>query len=123
MENQINFSHAATIFPVKDIQRSIDFYTQQLKFDLTFTWEDPITYAVLKKGGVSIHLTKRADDLYPSKKHTALYIFVHNLQEVYEQCLKEQVPILNPLGARDYQMKDFDIQDPEGYIITFGKGE
>lgn len=123
MENQTNFSHAATIFPVKDVQRSIDFYTHQLKFDLTFTWDDPITYAVLKKGGVSIHLTKRADDLHPSKKHTALYIFVHNLQEVYEQCIKEQVQILNPLGARDYQMKDFDIQDPDGHIITFGKGE
>ena len=117
-----NFSHAATILPVVDVQRSVIFYTEKLGFDLTFSWEEPMTYAVLKRGGVSIHLTERGDHNTPSAQHCILYIFVYDIERIYEHCLQEEVEIKNSLGERDYAMKDFDIVDPDGYIITFGKG-
>jgi catechol 2,3-dioxygenase-like lactoylglutathione lyase family enzyme len=118
-----NFSHAATIFPVTDIRRSLEFYTEKLEFDKKFEWGEPPTYIVLKEGGVSIHLVKRNDSLMPSKDHTALYIFVHDIAQVYDKCLRAKIKILNQPEVRDYKMKDFDIMDPDGYIITFGRGE
>lgn len=122
MENQDNFSHAACIFPVEDLQTSIDFYTQKLEFKLTFSWGVPTNYAVIKKGGVSIHLVKKSDDRTPSKKHCALYIFVYDIAKIYKRCVSEKVSIINTPETRDYNMKDFDIKDPDGYIITFGNG-
>ena len=120
MTNQNNFSHSATIFPVEDIEKSIQFYINQLGFEITFSWGEPVSYVVIKKGGVNIHLTKRLDDDGPSKQHCALYIFVYDLEIIYQRCLKEEVIIKNAPANRDYQMKDFDIIDPDGYIITFG---
>ena len=34
MENNDNFIHSATVFLVKDIQKSIAFYTKKLVFDI-----------------------------------------------------------------------------------------
>ena len=30
--------------------------------------------------------------------------------------------IINPIASWDYAMRDFDIKDPDGYILTFGRG-
>ncbi|KPM48472.1 VOC family protein [Jiulongibacter sediminis] len=117
-----NFSHSATIFPVKNIQESIVFYTQKLGFSKTFDWGEPVSYAVLKKGGVNIHLSTPDSFNPPSSEHCSLYIFVYNVQEIYEKCLSEGVKILNAPETRDYKMTDFDILDPDGYLITFGNG-
>lgn len=120
MTNKDNFSHSATVFPVQDIQKSIEFYTQKLGFEMSFNWEEPISYAVLKKGSVNLHLTKKEDDFIPSKRHCALYVFVHDVDEIYQRCVNQKISIGNVPKMRDYKMKDFDIIDPDGYIITFG---
>ena len=117
------FSHASSVFPVRDINHSIRFYTKQLGFKLNFTWEDPITYAVLARGEVKIHLSTRQDDCVPSKRHTALYIFVHDVDAVYEEFLAQNVIIENPPEDQTYKMREFNITDPDGYILTIGKGE
>lgn len=122
MAEQENFSHAATVLAVNNVSKSIEFYTEKLGFRLSFSWSDPPTYAVLVRGGVSIHLTERADDLIPSTEHCVLYIFVFDVEAVYQQCVADGVEIINIPQERDYQMKDFDIRDPDGYIISFGKG-
>jgi len=123
MKNQDNFSHAASVLPVIDMQKSIDFYVQKLDFKLTFSWGEPANYAVMKRGGVSIHLTQRADEQRPSDNHVTVYIFVRDIDEIYNQCVERNVTLLNSPQDKDYNMVDFDIRDPDGYIICFGNGE
>ncbi|CAL65823.1 VOC family protein [Christiangramia forsetii] len=123
MANSESFSHSAVIFPVSNLENSIEFYTQKLGFEKTFEWGKPMYYAVVKKGGVGIHLTKRSDGGRPSKYHRALYIFVNDIEKVNKNCKDQNVRIVNDLEERDYKMRDFDIEDPDGFIITFGKGD
>ena len=123
MTEPSNFSHSAVIFPVSDLNDSIEFYTGQLGFEKTFEWGDPMYYAVVKRGGVGIHLTKRSDGIRPSKYHRALYVFVNNVDKAYKEFKDKGVKIVNDIEDRDYKMRDFDIEDPDGFIITFGKGD
>ena len=116
-----NFSHFASILPVDDIQKSIQFYRAKLGFELTFSWNEPVDYAVLKRGGVSIHLSEKRDDFQASKTHTALYIFVEDVRKAFEEVQSKGVPIKTPLELRDYGMEDFDIVDPDGFILSFGR--
>ncbi len=118
-----NFSHSATIFPVKDIASSLEFYTRKLGFENTFTWEDPPSYAVLKRGIVSIHLSAHPNRKFDPDQRCLMYIFVHDIEKIYNDCRENGVQIHSPLGDRDYQMRDFDILDPDGHLITFGNGE
>ncbi|SDR92470.1 glyoxalase superfamily protein [Gramella sp. MAR_2010_147] len=123
MSNSDNFSHSAAIFPVGNLELSLDFYTKKLGFEKTFEWGEPVYYAVVKRGGVGIHLTKRSDGGRPSRYHRALYIFVNDIDKLNKDCKNKNVRIVNDLEQRDYKMRDFDIEDPDGFIITFGKGE
>ena len=122
MTSTSNFSHAATVFPVSNMEESITFYTQKLGFKLDFQWGTPVSYVVLNRGGVSIHLTQKEDAFQASTNHCALYIFVHDIDTLYKEYQEHNVNIKSELGDRDYKMRDFDIITPEGYIITFGNG-
>lgn len=116
------FSHAATILPVRNVSEAATFYRDQLGFEISFTWEDPPSYAVLKAGGVNIHLSQRGDDVKPSSIHTAIYIFVHDVDALYQTYLKREIEMAEEIATHEYGMRDFTVRDPEGYLITFGKG-
>ena len=110
-------SHAATILPVSDVAASIVFYVNKLGFDLTFTWQEPPAYAVVKNGEIGIHLSLKSDNYQVSQEHVHIAIFAHDVDAVYEQCKKNGVNIHAEIGDRDYGMRDFDITDPDGHII------
>ncbi|WNJ17352.1 VOC family protein [Pontibacter sp. G13] len=114
------FSHFASILPVHDMQRSIGFYRDQLGFSVEFEWENPPSYVVLRRGEVSIHLSLREDlEEIPG---ALIYIFVHDVDEVLKAYLACGGAVMEAIGDRDYQMRDFDIRDPDGHRITIGMG-
>ena len=42
------------------------------------------------------------------------------IEAFYEQCVASSVTIIKPLTATAWGTKDFYIEDPNGYIISFG---
>ena len=115
------YSHAATILSVNDIRASIDFYISKLGFDCSFEWENPPTYAVLNYNDkINIHLSLADHHVNNQQKPVALSIFVYDVDAVYEDLKSKGVKIHHPIGNRDYGMRDFDILDPSGYLLTFG---
>ncbi|MDN5201341.1 VOC family protein [Fulvivirgaceae bacterium BMA10] len=117
------FSHAASIFPVDNVLETAKYYRDKLGFDISFVWDDPPTYAVVKReDAVGIHLVKKQDNYAPSKTHIALRVFVRNVNELYKEYIDKGVEIIEDIGNRDYGMRDFNIQDPNGYILNFGTG-
>ncbi|MEM9721474.1 MAG: VOC family protein [Bacteroidota bacterium] len=132
MAAQKLFSHSAIVFAVEDVQLSAAYYRDKLGFDIVFTWEDPPSYAVVnREDAVGIHLTQKAgqnsgesvkQEQNSSGDQTALFIFVHDVDKVYEEFLGKGVEILQPPGNRAYGMRDFDIRDVNGYVLTIGTG-
>ena len=115
------YSHAATILSVNDILTSVRFYTEKLNFDCSFQWENPPTYAVLTyKDRIHLHLSLADQPIPTHNPYAALYVFVEDADEVYQSLKSKDVKIHHPIGTRDYGMRDFDILDPSGYLLTFG---
>ena len=115
-------SHAATILPVLDVMASATYYRDKLGFDITFTWGKPVDYAVLnREEAVSIHFSKRSEDTPVPKKHIAIYVFTHDVDQLYEEFQTKGARISTPIGDREYGMRDFDVEDPDGYLLSFGQ--
>lgn len=121
---QHHFSHAAPIIPVDDMDRSLAFYRDQLGFTVSFTWEDPISYAILRAGDhVQIHLSLRDQPVDKDKRsRSMIYVFVRDIDKLYQVYKERKVNIKTHIDDRDYQMRDFDVEDPDGHLLTFGNG-
>jgi predicted enzyme related to lactoylglutathione lyase len=118
---QPQFSHAASIFPVEDPLATAKFYQQKLGFDITFTWGEPPDYVVTnREHAVNIHFVKKQDDFRPSQQHVSQYIFVHEVDKLYQELVESGVEILRPVKTQEWGMREFDILDPNGFMLCFG---
>lgn len=114
--------HAAQILHVKDVETSVHFYRDLLDFTVTFEWGEPAAYIILKANEqIQIHLSK-LDKPLTLPVRAVMYIFVEDIDTLYKEYVQRGVPIHHALGNRDYQMRDFDVIDPDGHLITFGCG-
>jgi len=49
-----------------------------------------------------------------------MYIEVEGVDALHDR-LKANVPIVMPIATQFYGMREFAIQDPDGYVITFAQ--
>ena len=108
-------------FLVADIERSIEFYTKTLGFEVEFRYED--FYAGIIKDGFGIHLKSgnpSPEERKNKREHEDLDIVfsVEDVEYFYNDLLGKPVEILQPLCVRPYG-KEFYIADPDGYILAF----
>lgn len=103
---------------VTDIERSIDFYTKKLGFDIDFRYED--FYAGIIKDGHSIHLKLSDTTVEKSRNKENLDIIfsVDEIESLYEELISKSVEIIQPLREMPYA-KEFYIADTDGNIIAF----
>jgi catechol 2,3-dioxygenase-like lactoylglutathione lyase family enzyme len=106
---------------VADIDRSIEFYTKKLGFDIDFRYDD--FYAGIIKDGYSIHLKSGKPSLEERqnrRKNQDLDVVfsVDGIEDLYEELSGKSVEFTQLLRKMPYG-KEFYIVDPDGYIISF----
>ena len=106
---------------VSDIDRSIEFYTKKLGFDVDFRYED--FYAGIIKDGYSIHLKIGSPPTEERKnkrenEHLDIVFSVEDVEDLYNELVNKSVEITQPLCVRPYG-KEFYVADPDGYILAF----
>lgn len=111
--------HSTTVIHVSNLKASIDYYTNVFCFDVDFIFGD---YVGLYINQVSIHLSgpnnpgrKKA----PGEAH--LCIDCDEVEEYYEHISANGAIIDVPLDDREYGMRDFAANDPDGNTLVFGK--
>lgn len=119
-DNPKLLSHFSPVLPVKDVLETLAWYKENLGFETDFKWEDPPTYAVMSRDEIKIHLTQKVDDFEPSKVHTAIYIFTHDVDVLFTE-FKRKGLVSGQLSTADYGMRDFDLVDLNGFRLCFGQ--
>lgn len=128
-------------FSVKDIRETVNFYQNILGFNLemavpdgTQTIENEISseteyaYAMVSKDDVYIMFLKSEifeEDVpslkgFPRGASVSFYIDVEDIEEVYKK-LNGMVNIEKELETTWYGMREFYIQDCNGYILGFAE--
>ena len=103
---------------VSDLAASIDFYVSRLGFQKAFTWGEPPTFAGMNLGNVQIFFSQGTPT--PSAATAAAYFLVGDADQLYEFHRASGVRIVEPINDRPYQIRDYSVQDLDGYCLVFG---
>ena len=115
---------------VANVERSLAFYVDTLGFARGMTVPDasPFVFASATGGPVEIFFNDAAAAIkeYPAFAGKpigatgTLFIEVEGVDALHDR-LKPHVKITMPLVTQLYGMREFAIEDPDGYVITFAE--
>jgi len=101
---------------VTDVLAAVDFYTNKLGLNLDFTWGEPTSMAGLSLGRVQMFLEQGT----PCPNGCSVYFVVDNADEVYAFHRANGVEVVQPIGDREYELRDYRVRDLYGYGLGFG---
>jgi catechol 2,3-dioxygenase-like lactoylglutathione lyase family enzyme len=117
----------AACFPVADISATIRWYEEQLGFiGDAFPPSEPYVFGILRRDDVEIFLQRidgyEKPDLYSSRPGGVwdAYIRVEGVRDLYES-VREEATIVQPLRRQPYGNWEFEVKDPNGYVLVFSE--
>ena len=115
---------------VASVDRSLAFYVDILGFarGMTVPDQSPFAFASVSSGPVEIFFNDAAGAVkeYPGFAGKpigatgTLFIEVEGVNALHDR-LKTSVKVVMPIETKFYGMREFAIEDPDGYVITFAQ--
>lgn len=121
------FQSVAVVFSVNDISATIRWYEEQLGFTGDpFPFSEPYVFAILRRDDVEIMLQRivgfEKPNLYDMRSGGVwdAYFRVEGVKELYES-VKDKTTIVQPLRRQPYGNWEFEVRDPNGYLLVFSE--
>jgi predicted enzyme related to lactoylglutathione lyase len=118
----------APYFVVDDVVATANFYRDKLGFDYERLWGEPPCFTILRHNGAMIMLRQLATPGFMRPNRTPdkddfvwdAYLWIDDAEALYEKCIAKGVKIVRPICDQEYGMRDFDIEDCNGFRLCFG---
>ncbi|HEY2846864.1 MAG TPA: VOC family protein [Pyrinomonadaceae bacterium] len=127
----VEIGSASPCFIVRNVPATLAFYRDELGFDITFEGPEPddIFFGIVQRGRSMIMF--KAVDVDPVPNHTRdvghgmmrwdAYIYVPGPDALAEEYTSRNVTFFTPLGVTSDNLLGFEIEDPNGYLLFFGR--
>ena len=114
------FKSIMPVLRVKDVQRAIDWYTQQLGFAVRWRAENDGAgeNCLLESGKTSLIVSSGSHLGEQPGFSGTLYFEMSGVDQFYQR-IKDAVEIAWPLDNMSYGTREFGIRDPDGYTLAF----
>ncbi len=115
---------------VSSVDQSLAFYADVLGFDrgMTVPEQPPFVFASVTSGPVEIFFNDRSTVSKESPQlagkafggGNTMFVEIEDIDGYHER-IKARVKMVMPLVTQWYGMREFAIEDPDGYVITFAQ--
>jgi hypothetical protein len=121
----------APLFIVKDVPASLAFYRVRLGFDITFEGPEPndIFFGIVQRGRAMIMFKAVGVEAIPN--HTCdigqgiarwdAYVHVPDPDALAAEFASRNVEFSEEIQDTDDDLRGFEITDPDGYVLFFGR--
>ncbi len=124
-------SAIAPFFIVRDVPKALAFYRDLLGFEITFQGptEDDIFFGIVERGAAMIMMKSIGVDPIPNytrdiKQGFApwdAYLYVLDPDALTAEFASRDVPFFKSISTNDDNLRGFEIQDVDGYVLYFGR--
>jgi predicted enzyme related to lactoylglutathione lyase len=120
MPAPVKLTAFAAVFTVSDVATAHRFYLDRLGFRSEFTLGEPMTYAIIERDTVQLHLmpVARAPE---ALGRSSIYVFAAGVDALHQELKGRGCAIEVPPQDFDYGMRETSVRDPDGNRITFGE--
>jgi predicted enzyme related to lactoylglutathione lyase len=112
------FESIVPILYSADVERSLNYYIEQLAFDEKWQWDSPTTFGGVSKDCVRIFFCLQ----HQGSPGTWIAVNVDNVDEYYETIKARGAKIVSPPEDKEWFMREMLVEDPDKHIIRFGHG-
>ena len=115
----------APTFLVPDVAGAARWYENNLGFTARFVPKtEPYVFASLQRDGVEIMLLQQEGYRKPQVERAGgvwdAYVRINGLREFYDD-VRSRIALKSELTKRPYGDSEFEVEDPNGYILVFGE--
>ncbi len=121
------FHSVAPVFAVADISATIRWYEEQLGFiGDPFPAHEPYVFAIMYRDKIEIMLQRvegyERPDVYKSRPGGVwdAYFLIEGVKDFFES-VREEATIVQPLRKQPYGNWEFEVRDPNGYLLVFSE--
>lgn len=111
------------LFIVADLQRSLDFYAK-LGFVEPAAWGEPPCFAMMNRDELDImfSLAEEPSQVRPNGATGVwdMYLKVEDIDAELSMLMELGVTIDKPIRATEYDMRELEVVDPDGYRVCLG---
>jgi GNAT superfamily N-acetyltransferase len=108
------------ILAVADVAAAVRFYRDQLGFTGEWLWGDPPTFGGVSWARVGLMFCLQPDLAARVEGHQH-YFFVSGIDGLYDRHRQNGVPIVSPLEAKPWGLREYTARDLNGYHLRFGE--
>ena len=120
--------YLSPLLAVRDMKKTIDFYTKSLGFELKTAFPSPDNpeYADLAKDGmVMMFIPAKNHGIDDKEKFgIGLYLYLQidgDIDKYYQELKQKGVKIAVEIKDEPFGIRDFTVEDPDGYKLTFNQ--
>jgi catechol 2,3-dioxygenase-like lactoylglutathione lyase family enzyme len=118
-DHGIRFGRIAAMLPVKDIVKAHDFYTKVFGFRKTFENGDPVGFMILERDEAELHLTLQPN--HKAAPFNVAHVLVDNADALHAICQRCGLRIIKTIQNKDFGLRTFVFEDPDGNRIDVGQ--
>ena len=117
---------SASILLVKDVTVSAEWYRDKCGFTIQNYYGYPPAFCIISRDGYCLMFAKcPAEKIVPNwknvQKTSNVYFWVDDVETLYKEFVSGGATIDWDLCIQPYGVKEFGINDPDGYDIAFGE--
>lgn len=124
-----NLTHIWPFFIVANLKASVAFYVDKLGFEVRFIGPDGDPFwAIVGRDNISIMLKAITPEVKPIPNHSRhewapwdAYIATAEPDTLYDEYRSNEVPFRTPLHNNTDNLRGFEIEDADGYVLFFGR--
>ena len=124
-----NLTYISPFFIVANLKTSVSFYVDKLGFKIRYIGpDDGPFYAMVGRDNISIMLKAIAPDVKPIPNHRChewapwdAYISTTEPDTLFEEYRSNGVAFRKPIHDNSDDLRGFEIEDADGYVLFFGR--
>lgn len=111
---------------VRDVAAAAAFYRDNLGFASDRFYGQPPSFCMARRDGLTIMLSQAEDPsaVRPNAADGAgwdAYVWVSDVEALFRELKAKDVRVVYEPSVTFYDVKEFAVADPDGYVIAFGQ--